>query len=1014
MSIDEIGGFAIKITYQQNGISAIKPFYSVGGQIKGGVDAFFIGGKESIIGPSADGWYRISVPFDFFGDAENVHSKLFKVQMWVTPENVQVAEDGFIIGSSKYSTYAQWLKKVKLDRLNSDFSNIMIVKCITKPNISILNANVRSTVVTVVQREFSLNPLIVGQVELFDDEYLDQYRFTLYDDSGKEIESSGWIQNDSYNEVSVTHRFKQTLKDNTDYSVDFEILTGSGYQGSAEKPYKFQTCSSMLGDLKYWDFKYEESEFDRENACATLQLQYTRSLTNILGRNYLILRTDQDSNYSIWEPLKYFMIDSENEMSFERNDNDYYIFRDFTVECGKKYRYGLVEENNIGSRSNVLEMTGFGDSQFTTQTVQIFFEYSYIFANGIQLRLPFDCELSSFKRTKLQSKVDTIGSKYPTICTNGMADYAEFPISATISILSDEYDTFIQKNEKGMYQNGDLLFATDFFKQLRKRYPCENIPANEESYRNEVTTNNNDNNTLYERIFRETVIDFLGNNKPKLFKSSTEGNMIIGLINVSTTPEKSVNRMFSKLSATAYEIMDNTLENMNEYSIIDIGAYNDEIDLRRVGLGQLSGCFTGLKTREKDSIRDTRAEKQDLIQIIKGRCNSVVQGTLQRNFKRIKSFWIELHPDIDNQKEKKKLDNLLPHYVLETEIGDQTWSALTDRAWNNIVPFYVTEAIKGDTSANPKSYGVYEKDSKTQEFFLSEDEEWVDGKQYYWDYQESELYKLRAARRDLLKKIEDNRTMANAISTVPMIVNDTKIYVGINQIYSFDDDEVDIQSLCFDFTTPVVFNYTYEYNLKLAEKETVLSEDKSEIFGQVVGIFTSKENTLYAYDLGFEDRETETVSFPVDKDGIKQSHWDVFRTNNIGKVIKERCMQRIADAYNCTSAFEDAGKDSNDNQRYYYQDDEWGLYYTFGDFIGLKFEALPGTHIAIKYLQGSETIVKDYYMNESYCLVIKPSNDLRIMDIYVNDDDSSNKFLAIDYICQTSQTRVAAKKVVTE
>lgn len=1014
MSIDEIGGFAIKITYQQNGISAIKPFYSVGGQIKGGVDAFFIGGKESIIGPSADGWYRISVPFDFFGDAENVRGKLFKVQMWITPENVQVVEDGFIIGSSKYSTYSQWLKKVKLDRLNSDFSNIMIVKCITKPKISILNANVRSTVVTVVQREFSLNPLIAGQVELFDDEYLDQYRFTLYDDSGKEIESSGWIQNDSYNEVSVTHRFKQTLKDNTDYSVDFEILTGSGYQGSAEKLYKFQTCSSMLGDLKYWNFKYEESEFDRENACATLQLQYTRSLTNILGRNYLILRTDQDSNYSIWEPLKYFMIDSENEMSFERNDNDYYIFRDFTVECGKKYRYGLVEENNIGSRSNVLEMTGFGDSQFTIQTVQIFFEYSYIFANGIQLRLPFDCELSSFKRTKLQSKVDTIGSKYPTICTNGMADYAEFPISATISILSDEYDTFIQKNENGMYQNGDLLFATDFFKQLRKRYPCENISANGESYRNEVTTNNNDDNTLYERIFREAVIDFLGNNKPKLFKSSTEGNMIIGLISVSTTPEKSVNRMFSKLSATAYEIMDNTLENMNEYSIIDIGSYNDEINLRRVGLGQLSGCFTGLKTREKDSIKDTQSEKQDLIQIIKGRCNSVVQGTLQRNFKRIKSFWIELHPDIDNQKEIDKLNNLLPRYVLETEIGDQTWNTLTDRAWNNIVPFYVTEAIKNDISANPKSYGVYEKNSKTQEFFLSEDEEWVDGKQYYWDYQESELYKLRAARRDLLQKIESNRTMANAISTVPMIVNDTRIYVGINQIYSFDDDEVDIQSLCFDFTTPVVFNYTYEYNLKLAEKETVLSEDKSEIFGQVVGIFTSKENTLYAYDLGFEDRETETVSFPVDKDGIKQSHWDVFRTNNIGKVIKERCMQRIADAYNCTSAFEDAGKDSNDNQRYYYQDTEWGLYYTFGDFIGLKFEALPGTHIAIKYLQGSEIIVKDYYMNESYCLVIKPSNDLRIMDIYVNDDDSSNKFLAVDYICQTSQAKVAAKKVVTE
>ena len=317
--------------------------------------------------------------------------------------------------------------------------------------------------------------------------------------------------------------------------------------------------------------------------------------------------------------------------------------------------------------------------------------------------------------------------------------------------------------------------------------------------------------------------------------------------------------------------------------------------------------------------------------------------------------------------------------------------------------------------------GLYELDDNTQEFFLSADKTWED-KQYYWNYQESELYKRRVARRDLLQKIEDNRTMANAISTVPMIINDKKIYVGINQIYSFDDTDINIENLCFDFTTPVVFNYTYEYSYKLAEKETILSEDRSEIFGQLAGIFTLKENTLYAYDLGFEDRETETLAFPTytieDKPDVrfKANHWDVFRTNSISKVIKERCMNRIYNAYNCSgTGFEDAGKDSYDNQRYYYQGTDWGLYYTFGDFVALKFEAQPGTDIVVKYLQnGNNIIERHYYMNESYSMVIKPSNDLRILDFYINDKSNSNKFLIVDYICQTTQTRVAAKRAVIE
>jgi len=50
--------------------------------------------------------------------------------------------------------------------------------------------------------------------------------------------------------------------------------------------------------------------------------------------------------------------------------------------------------------------------------------------------------------------------------------------------------------------------------------------------------NLNDNNTFIERKFREKVEEFLNDGKPKLYKSPTEGNIIVGITNVSMTPNQ--------------------------------------------------------------------------------------------------------------------------------------------------------------------------------------------------------------------------------------------------------------------------------------------------------------------------------------------------------------------------------------------------------------------------------------------------------------------------------------------
>jgi hypothetical protein len=77
-----------------------------------------------------------------------------------------------------------------------------------------------------------------------------------------------------------------------------------------------------------------------------------------------------------------------------------------------------------------------------------------------------------------------------------------------------------------------------------------------------------DENIYKERIFKREVLDWLNNGQPKLFRSPTEGNFIVRLMNCSLTPNDTLGRMIHSFSATAYEIADCTMENLEKYNLL--------------------------------------------------------------------------------------------------------------------------------------------------------------------------------------------------------------------------------------------------------------------------------------------------------------------------------------------------------------------------------------------------------------------------------------------------------------
>jgi hypothetical protein len=158
--------------------------------------------------------------------------------------------------------------------------------------------------------------------------------------------------------------------------------------------------------------------------------------------------------------------------------------------------------------------------------------------------------MNSFKDTILETKVDTIGGKYPYIYRNSMVRYKEFPIGGLISYTMDEDGYFM----------GRVSMAAG----TRTSTPEVSPTFLDEGF----STNLTDENVRKELEFKLAVLEWLNDGKPKLFRSPTEGNYLVRLMNVSLTPTKEVGRMLHSFTATAYEIDDHDLKTLKKYGII--------------------------------------------------------------------------------------------------------------------------------------------------------------------------------------------------------------------------------------------------------------------------------------------------------------------------------------------------------------------------------------------------------------------------------------------------------------
>lgn len=427
------------------------------------------------------------------------------------------------------------------------FSTAAIVKYTSIPAVEIQGLKSYSTAAQ--QTDY------VGEYSSSDPtERVKYYSFYLRDENGKIVDSvADSIHNSNSDTVSSTtigqfirssDLFSTKIQMNKDklYTVQYVVKTTNNMILTSPIYNVIRRAMVPLDNIQFYATPHPDYGY------IALELDNSNSKADRVG-TYLLSRTYEKDGVQIKEKLK------KINLAYDLSKQAY---NDYTIEHGIKYQYMIERINNARVYSlpvsaklgpvptNPAEQAA---AQNRPTKISASFEDAFLYDGKRQLRIRYNPKISSFKKDVLETKTDTIGGKFPFIFRNGSVSYKEFPISGLISRLENE------------------CFDLE---------PSESAPKREStvssgSANSYSLTDLSDENIRAERQFKMEVLDFLTDGKPKLFRSPTEGNYLVRLMNTSLTPEDTLGRMLHTFSCTAYEIGECDYDTLISYGIISGG-----------------------------------------------------------------------------------------------------------------------------------------------------------------------------------------------------------------------------------------------------------------------------------------------------------------------------------------------------------------------------------------------------------------------------------------------------------
>lgn len=480
-------------------------------------------------------------------------NQLYKVQMRFTSKDLQYNSDTETGASWFYANrgyFSQW-------------SKVCLIKNISKPTLYIdgLTNDVQKT--TFNTSMFSISGYLSFDNK-DDKEYLKSYHIKIYptETPSDMIINTEEIYTDINNPNSFYYQVNEELSNSIDYTMQFTYTTNNSYTQTKTYnfiiiEYGFDTIDASLTAIP-----------DQENGRIIIQISPTTE-EDYIG-NFTIRRTSSKSNFHRWEDIKNYTFLESRPLELSFYDN--------TIESGVWYKYGIQKRNIFGDRGVIVQLQ---------EPVMCIFQHILLSAKDKQLKIQFNPSLNEFKYNVTETQQNTIGSKYPYIKRNGANYFRSFPIGGLITALSDMTDWYDPHFINGNFDNTQ--------NELKLFTSKEEIYSNSLSLYEDYNFNNRINeynDFIYERNFRERVYDFLYQHNVKLFRSTTEGNILIKLMNIDFQPVETLGRRLYSFTATAIEVDEANIKNYDKYGIQTIGEYQTRVTHKEEVFGQIYKNFT--------------------------------------------------------------------------------------------------------------------------------------------------------------------------------------------------------------------------------------------------------------------------------------------------------------------------------------------------------------------------------------------------------------------------------------
>jgi hypothetical protein len=435
----------------------------------------------------------------------------------------------------------------------TEWSTICFVKAIAAMTVTNYNFAQTSTTFPNVNAIMFKGSIFSSVPEVDEDYY--SCRLVVYscDNSGNIIdliEDSGLMFNNEISNSYYEYLFITDFSEGRKYRIQFTYTTENDYTPAVPLIYQFtysqESSSALTTKVRLATVENAGTplvgrssvSLEEDEGRVGLQLYWdddAEQESNIL--TYYITRSSSIDNFSTWHDVKYVVLKHLTKTYV----NSLPMIYDYTIESGVWYKYALQVVDESDER---------GPRIVLTNPVMRNFNYAYLLGyGGQQLKLEFDNSINNLATRVIDATQETIGGKYPFMSRNSNVYYKTFSIGALVSFNMDEQNTFLEEGKKSIYKYNDVV-----------------------NLYNNYNTNNRIGlyDYIYERDFRNKVADFLYSGKPMLFKSTTEGNILVRLSDISFTPNQPTGRLIYSFSGNAKEIDDNTLDNYQKYGLFDM------------------------------------------------------------------------------------------------------------------------------------------------------------------------------------------------------------------------------------------------------------------------------------------------------------------------------------------------------------------------------------------------------------------------------------------------------------